>query len=447
MKSPHLSFIVGSAIMTLLLFAGCKKEETKTDSTIPVLAATKVVTDITQTSATSGGNVTSDGGSAVTSRGVCYGKNSNPTIDFDLKTENGTGAGEFGSSLTGLEAGTKYFVRAYATNSKGTGYGNEVSFTTQAVAANVPVLTTGSIFAITSTSATSGGNVTSDGGSAVTARGVVWSTSQNPTIALSTKTNIGTGTGIFTSSITGFSPGTLYYVRAYATNSVGTGYGAELTFTSSLFTVGGGVTDIDGNAYNTIVIGGQEWMKENLKVSKYRNGDPIPTNLSDAAWGAATTGAYAIYKNDAANNTTYGKLYNWYAVADSRNLCPVGWHVPSDTEWKTLEISLGMSATDADLTGVRGSNQNVGGKLKSTSSLWTFPNLEATNKSGFSGLPGGIRSWFGTYDYIGEYGDWWSSTENSTPYAWYRSLKSNNGHSYRVANYEQSGFSVRCLRD
>ena len=92
------------------------------------------------------------------------------------------------------------------------------------------------------------------------------------------------------------------------------------------------VTDIDGNVYNTVTIGTQVWMKENLKVSKYRNGDPIPTNLTDAAWGAATTGAYSIYNNDAANNTTYGKLYNWYAVVDSRNLCPVGWHVPSDAE-------------------------------------------------------------------------------------------------------------------
>lgn len=172
---------------------------------------------------------------------------------------------------------------------------------------NLPTISTGSIANITSITATSGGNITADGGAAITARGVCWSTSQNPTIALSTKTADGTGTGIFTSSLTGHSAGTTYYVRAYASNSAGTAYGNQVSFTTATST---NPTDADGNSYTTVTIGSQVWMKENLKTSKYRNGDPIPTNLTDAAWNGTTSGAYAIYNNDAANNTTYGKLYN-----------------------------------------------------------------------------------------------------------------------------------------
>ncbi len=196
----------------------------------------------------------------------------------------------------------------------------------------------------------------------------------------------------------------------------------------------GFVTDIDGNVYQTVTIGTQVWMKENLKVSKYRNGDPIPTNLTDDAWNSTTTGAYAIYNNDVANNTTYGKLYNWYAVADSRNLCPAGWHVPSDAEWTTLENYLGDSSV-------------AGGKLKSTSNLWNTPNTGATNESGFFGLPGGNRLVNGTYNFIGYYGDWWSSTENSTTFVWSRGLYYYYGLSYRNSGYKQGGFSVRCIRD
>ncbi len=298
---------------------------------------------------------------------------------------------------------------------------------------------------ITSTAASSGGNISNDGGGAVTARGVVWSTSQNPTIALTTKTNNGTGTGIFTSNITGLSPSTVYYIRAYATNSAGTAYGNQQTLTTA---TSSNPVDVDGNVYTTVTIGTQVWMKENLKVSKYRNGDPIPTNLDNTSWQNTTSGAYAIYNNDAANNTTYGKLYNWYAVVDSRNLCPVGWHVPSDPEWKTLEIYLGMSVTDADIIGSRGSAQNIGGKLKSTSTLWTAPNTGATNESGFSGLPGGFRYVNGTYYGIGYNGNWWSSTETSTTAdAWGRDLGYNNGSSSRTNDDKQDGFSVRCLRD
>ncbi len=197
---------------------------------------------------------------------------------------------------------------------------------------------------------------------------------------------------------------------------------------------GNTVTDIDGNVYSTVTIGSQIWMQENLKVSRYRNSDPIPTNLSDAAWQTATSGAYAIYNNDTAINTIYGKLYNWYAVADSRNLCPVGWHVPTDGEWTTLENFLGGDSI-------------AGGKMKAVSSLWTIRNTGATNSSGFTGLPGGWRNSSGAaYYFIGSSGAWWSSTQSFT-YAWWRTLSNFKANSNRDDGGKANGLSVRCLRD
>ena len=199
------------------------------NTTVPSVS-TSPVSIISNSSATSGGNISSDGGTNVTVRGVCWGLSANPTI-ADSKTTDANGTGPFISSMTGLTPGNTYYVRAYATNSAGTAYGNEISFIIPSVVP--PTLTTTSPSSITSTTATSGGNIISDGGADVTARGVCWSTSLNPTIA-NNKTTDGTGTGIFTSSITGLTLGNTYYVRAYATNSAGTAYGNEISFTTVL---------------------------------------------------------------------------------------------------------------------------------------------------------------------------------------------------------------------
>jgi uncharacterized protein (TIGR02145 family) len=175
-------------------------------------------------------------------------------------------------------------------------------------------------------------------------------------------------------------------------------------------------------------------MAENLRVTHYHNGDVIPTAANNGAWAALTTGAYCWYDNDSASYAKYGALYNWYAVDDSRGLCPAGWHVPTHAEWTTLSTYLG--------------EQDVaGGKMKSVSAFWTTTNADATNNSGFSGLPGGARQADGSFHNIGTHGQWWSSSENSSSLAWGRFLVDYDGDLHWSSLYKQNGQSVRCLRD
>jgi len=182
-----------------------------------------------------------------------------------------------------------------------------------------------------------------------------------------------------------------------------------------------------------IKIGTQTWTTKNLNVSTFRNGDKIPQVQDKKAWGNLTTGAWCYYENKTANGTTYGKLYNWFAVNDPRGLAPKGYHIPTDAEWTILSENLGGES-------------EAGTKMKSTSG-WKN-NGNGNNTSGFAGLPGGDRGDDGNFDYIGAYGGWWSSSETNTYYAWCRSLSYNIGYVYRYPDYyERSGFSVRCLRD
>lgn len=197
----------------------------------------------------------------------------------------------------------------------------------------------------------------------------------------------------------------------------------------------GTVTDIDGNTYATIRIGKQVWMAENLRTTRYRNGDPIANVQNHSQWISLTTGAWAHYDNDTKFDVRYGKLYNWYAVADRRNVCPVGWHVPIDAEWSTLIKHLeGESA--------------AGGKLKATT-LWEGPNIGATNGSGFSGLPGGCRlNIDGNFTGFGFYSYWWSVSESGVDNAWYRYTYSYSAGVTQSSYYlKRNGFAVRCVKD
>lgn len=206
------------------------------------------------------------------------------------------------------------------------------------------------------------------------------------------------------------------------------------------------VTDYDGNVYQTVLIGDQCWMMENLKVTHYRNGDPIPNVTDDTEWENLTTGAYCEYDNDPVNVETYGRIYNWYTVDTSANIAPEGWHVPTDAEWKQLEMYLGMSQAQADDTGWRGTDE--GGKLKDTTLLWNAPNTDATNESGFTALPGGSRNYDGFILGMGYSASFWSSTEDDSIDAWSRHLYSGNSQVYRLGgSTRRNGCSVRCVRD
>jgi uncharacterized protein (TIGR02145 family) len=395
---------------------------------VPVLT-TASVSGITETTAECGGIITSDDGAAVTARGVCWSTNPTPTV-ADSKSSDGAGTGSFASSIIGLTGNTPYYVRAYATSSVGTGYGSAVPFTT--APAILPVLTTASVSGITETTAECGGTITSDRGATVTARGVCWSMNATPTIANS-KTTDGIGMGSFTSSITGLLDSMTYYVRAYATNSAGTGYGNTQSFTTE--SSSGTVTDIDGNVYQTVTIGTQVWMAANLKVTHYRNGEDIPNVTNAAAWAALTTGGYCNYNNDVNNVATYGSLYNWYATVDSLNIAPTGWHVPTDAEWQTLSDFLGGDAV-------------AGGKMKEAGTThWVSPNTGATNESGFSALPGGFRDNGGACYGMSYSTRFWSATESSSSYAWDRSVGCYGSGISRGSDGKKEGFSVRCVRD
>ena len=346
---------------------------------------TNAITSITQTTAICGGNITSEGGSTVTDRGVCWNTTGSPT-PADNHTFNLSVTGSFTANLTGLTANTTYYARAYASNNAGTAYGNERTFTTEQ-SIGLPTLTSNSITAITQTTATGGGNISVDGGTPVTARGVCWNTIQNPTTANS-KTIDGTGTDSFESNLTGLITNTTYYVRAYATNSQGIAYGNEVTFTTSS---DGNLSTFadsrDGNVYKTVKIGDQTWMAENLAYDAGNN-----------CWE---------YENDGENAATYGRLYN---LETAKAACPNGWHLPSDNEWEQLAIYINETKGPYSKAG-DGDDWNELGKHLKTTTGWS-ENGNGTNDFGFSGLPGGHRTYGGKFQDIGFNGYWWCSDGN-----------------------------------
>jgi uncharacterized protein (TIGR02145 family) len=205
----------------------------------------------------------------------------------------------------------------------------------------------------------------------------------------------------------------------------------------------GGVTDIDGNTYQTVRIGSQEWMAENLKTTRYRDGSDIECpGTDDDSWENNTSGAYAWHDNDINNKETYGALYNWPAVNSARGLCPEGWHIPTDTEWQTLVDYLG-------------GEEIAGGSMKSTRTepeahpRWDSPNTGATNHSGFAALPGGLRRSDGTFRESGVYSAWWAATEDDATEteAWHRSISYFDTLVFHFVYGKGSGMSIRCVKD
>ena len=288
---------------------------------------------------------------------------------------------------------------------------------------------------VTSVISYTGGNGGSHNGQVVTSTGV---TGLTATLQAGTFAN---GNGSLTYTITG-TPATSG-TASFALN-IG-GKICTLTRTVAIAPqnptsgYGSNITDAEGNSYKTVYIGTQQWMGENLKTSKYSDGTTIPNITDNTQWQNNTNGAWAYYNNDAANNAKYGKLYNWYAVSKTtngnKNVCPTGWHVPTDAEWTVLTDYLGGASV-------------AGGKMKEAGTInWISPNTDATNVSLFTGFPGGNRNYYGGYNYIGSAGNWWTSTEDNTDNAWYRTLYDSNGDAFRSFINKKNGFSVRCLRD
>jgi uncharacterized protein (TIGR02145 family) len=206
------------------------------------------------------------------------------------------------------------------------------------------------------------------------------------------------------------------------------------------------ISDIDGNIYPVVKIGRKWWTAENLKVTRYCNGDTLPNITDNREWRQVTSGAYCNYDNDERNAASYGRLYNWYAVNDSRNLAPAGWHVATDEDWKELEMYLGMNESQADDTYYRGTDE--GGKLKKTgTSNWICPNTGATNQSGFSALPGGYRTYNGYFICMGYTASYWSSTESKKSNAWHRYLSYDCSGINHNHYFKQGAFSIRCVKD
>lgn len=427
--------------LVLICSIGCDKDEISDSKGVATITTADVIY-VTNSTAVSGGSITDDGGQLVTARGVCWSTGKAPTIN-DNKTEDGTGAGSFRSDIIELDESTTYHVRAYAISIKGVNYGNTYSFKTPKKL-YVPTVTTREVNEITHRTANSGGNVTDDGGTTIYAGGVCWSTNELPTI-FDNKTEESwddLSKGEFSTHLIGLTPDTKYYVRAYATNGVGTSYGEIYNFITLDSTVeteiqGDDVFDIDGNRYKTIIVGKQQWMAENLKTTKYNDNTPIPFVENGSEWGSLTKGRYCWYNNNEANKAIYGALYNWHTV-NTDKLCPKGWHVPSAEEWITLQIYLG-------------GRDIAGGKLKATGTEhWFRPNAEATNIVGFNGLPGGARDYQGKFLDMGYFGHWQTTTSYSDNTHRDVGLRYEYGNLLMAGTFIQSvswGMSVRCIRD
>jgi len=308
----------------------------------------------------------------------------------------------------------------------------------------LPNVTTNAIANVTQTTATCGGNVIFGGPDSVIARGVCWATSINPTISFPHSTD-GRGNGTFTSNLTGLNPCTPFYVRAYATNSAGTGYGEQVKFTTQWVNGGGTIKDIDGNVYHTVTIGtkkaplsSQVWMAENLKTTRFNDGTSISIVTDESLWEGLLTPAYCWNNNDSTYKDSYGAYYNGYALITNK-LCPTGWHVPSNSEWEILFSSLGGDS-------IAGGKMKSAGTIESGLGLWYAPNAGGTNESGFTARPGGRRAYGGFHD-MGYYAHFWTSTQAGYTGAWSKDLDYNFSVIH-VSTFDfTAGMSIRCLKD
>lgn len=415
---------------------------------------TGALLEIGSSTCTVEGEILSIGASGISSHGFVWSEAPHPSLadgwDSDLGETYAPGIFQY--TIRQLTAATTYYVRAYAVGDGTVTYGEERSFTTSEM--DVPAVITFGVYDYTATGGFSGGNITDDGGGTVAASGICWSTHRFPDLK-DTYTDEGGGHDSFESYLTSLAPYTVYYVRAYATNEVGTGYGQEVAF-RTLWDESP-VTDIDGNEYSTVQIGDQVWMAMNLRVSRYADGMAIDLVETDEQWASleVDAAAYVFYENQAGQEL-YGALYTWAAAirnqagaeagAEVQGVCPDGWHLPGDDEWKALEVELGMTQLTADEDDWRGYEE--GGMLKiAGTEYWNEPNEMATNESGFSAAPAGIRSAGGIFSARGDYTVFWTATGVAADEAWVRALHTMRGEIKREPGSRKAGYSVRCIKN
>ena len=428
---------------------GTNYGEQKTFTTLPYLTPTIEAvepTEVSYYSFTCGGNVTDSGTYAVTARGLCWATAPNPTISNPY-IALGSGTGAFTHTFTDLTANTTYYVRAYAINSVGIAYSEQMEVTTLANTAPVVVTNSVNVFGVCQ------GNVTSDGGLDVTERGFCYSTYPNPTVYDNHVTS-GSGSGTYTVPLSDLVDGITYYVKAYATNALGTTYGEQKSF--EFYNCGTNtITDRDGNTYNTVLIGTQCWMKQNLKTTKYADG----TSISQGGSTSTTTACWYYPNSNSSHKPTYGLLYNWRAVmrnssSSSSNpsrvqgICPTGWHVPSDAEWTQLTDYVSSQSEyvcGSDNTYIAKALAGTTGWSSYTSTCAVGNTPSQNNSTGFSALPAG--SYSGSYYNFGDLAFFWSATGNINDRAYYRRLNYSNAYVSRAYENNSYGYSVRCLRD
>lgn len=398
-------------ILSVLIF-GCEKQDD--ESSAPSIN-TLSLTDVTISSAYSGGTNIKDNGASITEKGICWGKDENPTINND-KIAIGGGTDDFTAQLTNLTENTTYYVRAYAVNRMGVSYGAVVTFNTRAY----PVLLTPVSENVSLTSFDIKATATSVDGS-ITEQGICWSKQPMPDVN-DNKITSEPGAGI-TAKVSDVASGDIYYVRTYVINDVGTFYSNEIVVTTQAI-------DYDGNIYNTVKIGNQLWMVENLKVTHYRNGDYLEYVGTGEDWSNSPEGVFCDYKDYAPFANVYGRLYNRKAITDVRNICPEGWRLPKQEDWTELFNYLGGAHV-------------AGGKLKEVgTSHWASPNTGATNSVGFTALPGGYRNSAGFFD-LGKSFSVWSDPSSQVAQVMFYDGIHMGGTSNDVNHV---GFSIRCIK-
>ncbi|MFP4488956.1 MAG: fibrobacter succinogenes major paralogous domain-containing protein, partial [Bacteroidales bacterium] len=436
------------------LLSDCKKPERIIKiSTLDVSAE-----DIGYHTVTIRGEIIDRGEESIKDHGIEIKKTDQPDIEYTALSLGQAGSEKvFTVFFHDVEPSTSYKYRAYAENNSQKVFGESKTFTSLSL--QLPALSTKPVTDIGVNKAVSGGIITDNGGDMITARGICWSTQENPDIETNTGfTEDGTGAGTFTSGITGLDPATTYYVRAYATNSVGTSYGNQVSFTTYYSTV----SDMDENEYFTVKIGDQEWMAENLRTSKYSDGSDIPTGLNETEWTNANSAAFAIQPHEHMENLNsdeevleaYGALYNGYAV-ETGKLCPDGWHVPTDEDWSELFNYLVDNFEEITM-------DNVGNYLKSCRQVdspfegycntqdhprWD-PNEDhhGYNYYNYSALPGGSRYFEdGFFVALGSDANFWSSTKNGDGLFNYN-FSNGKGSVKQLSDDFGWGFSVRCLK-